>query len=142
MKTQKFEWHGYLKLKKDRLYALQELGWQQNVIEECKSHLNECWSMEVDKIPADKALEHFSNITTRRIFFHPGVYKLTNNHYVPLHFTRNFELEANIEFEHRLNMNYEFEWYRAGLFPVIYHPETHGLIRGMSQYHQRAYFRV
>ncbi|KAN0033157.1 hypothetical protein ACTA71_004302 [Dictyostelium dimigraforme] len=94
MKTQKFEWHGYLKLKKDRLYALQELGWQQNVIEECKSHLNECWSMEVDKIPADKALEHFSNITTRRIFFHPGVYKLTNNHYVPLHFTRNFELES------------------------------------------------
>lgn len=119
--TGQFSWHPYLKLKPARLQVLQELGWENYVQEEIKSNIIECYN----------TAEHFDyeNYTTRRIMVHNQRYTLINNHYLPIHFTREIPLGEyegkQLVFTHLLN-SAEYEWYRKCPleFPIRYNPTT------------------
>ncbi|KAM9955169.1 hypothetical protein ACTFIR_011813, partial [Dictyostelium discoideum] len=119
--TGKFSWHPYLKIRPRRLQALQALGWERYVQEEIKSNLQECYNTNADF--------DYENWTTRRIMVHNQRYTLINNHYLPMHFTREIPLGEyqgqQLVFSHKLNSQ-EYEWYRQCPleFPIRYNPVT------------------
>ncbi|KAM9967946.1 hypothetical protein ACTFIW_002364, partial [Dictyostelium discoideum] len=119
--TGKFSWHPYLKIRPRRLQALQALGWERYVQEEIKSNLQECYNTNADF--------DYENWTTRRIMINNQRYTLINNHYLPMHFTREIPLGEcqgqQVVFRHQLNSQ-EYEWYRKYPleFPIRYNPVT------------------
>ncbi|KAN0050806.1 hypothetical protein ACTA71_004080 [Dictyostelium dimigraforme] len=119
--TGAFSWHPYLKLRPERLEHLKQLGWDQYVHDEIKSHIIESWNTDIDF--------DYENWTTRRIMVHNKRYTLINNHYLPLHYTMEIPLGEyegqQLVFSPQLSSE-EFEWYRNYPleFPIRFHSET------------------